>query len=167
MGNVSFVFIADDAFALREDFLKPFPMQNLTYEERIFNYRLSCARRVVENAFGILATRFRVFHTTINFAPSKVVDIVLACVVLHHFLRRKCRMTYTNPAALDNEDTETGSVTEGEWRRDPVGDYTFQRLKCKPRKATELTKASRIDYMKYFIGKGRVPWQDRMVQNRK
>lgn len=53
--NVNFVFLADDAFALREHLLQPFLFQNPTGEQRIYNYQLSRARRVVENAFRILA----------------------------------------------------------------------------------------------------------------
>jgi len=56
-----YVFLGDEAFALREDFLKPFGQGELNIERRIFNYRLSRARRVIENVFGILANRFRIF----------------------------------------------------------------------------------------------------------
>ena len=54
---VPYSFIGDDAFGLRSWMMKPHPSRGLTKAKRIFNYRLSRARRVVENAFGILAQR--------------------------------------------------------------------------------------------------------------
>ncbi|CAH1998538.1 unnamed protein product [Acanthoscelides obtectus] len=58
-----YVFVADDAFALGPHLLKPFQgVYEAGSDERVFNYRLSRARRIVENAFGILASVFRVFR---------------------------------------------------------------------------------------------------------
>ena len=51
------ILLADDAFPLKEYILKPYSQIGLTKKRRIFNYRLNRARRVVENAFGILANR--------------------------------------------------------------------------------------------------------------
>ncbi|CAH2015323.1 unnamed protein product [Acanthoscelides obtectus] len=57
--TLNYVFVGDEAFAIRHDFLKPYNQRELDYPKKVFNYRLSRARRVVENTFGILANRFR------------------------------------------------------------------------------------------------------------
>ena len=67
--------------------MKPYGRRMLTREERIANYRLSRGRRVVENAFGILVSRFRMMLTTIELPPAIVREVVLTCVVLHNILR--------------------------------------------------------------------------------
>ncbi|XP_056464817.1 uncharacterized protein LOC130404196 [Gadus chalcogrammus] len=82
-----YTIVADEAFPLKEYILKPYSSRGLTQEQRIFNYRLSRARRVVENAFGILANHWRVFTTKIHLQPETVDKIVLACTVLHNVLR--------------------------------------------------------------------------------
>jgi len=64
--------IGDDAFPLRNDIMKPFPFRQLVHEQHIFNYRLSRARRTVDNAFGIMANRFRVLLTKIMLEPKRL-----------------------------------------------------------------------------------------------
>lgn len=76
--KVPYVFIADDAFPLCDTIMKPYPSRGLTNSQRIFNYRLSRARRVVENAFGILANRFRVLLNPISLRPCKVEKITFS-----------------------------------------------------------------------------------------
>jgi hypothetical protein len=41
--KLSYVFIGDEAFSLRKDFLKPCNVKQLTGERKIFNYRISHA----------------------------------------------------------------------------------------------------------------------------
>ncbi|XP_041989222.1 protein ANTAGONIST OF LIKE HETEROCHROMATIN PROTEIN 1-like [Aricia agestis] len=112
--NMNFVFVADDAFALHENVIKPYPQRNLTREERIFNYRLCRARRTVENAFGILSSRFRVLHTEINMKPEKIDYIVLALCCLHNLLKKKERAGYLPTQALVTEDLDFGRVVHGD-----------------------------------------------------
>jgi len=51
-----FVFVADDAFPLTVNIMKPYrSVYNKGTNQRIFNYRLSRSRRVVENVFGIMS----------------------------------------------------------------------------------------------------------------
>ena len=56
---IPYTIVADDAFPLKDYIQKPYRQMGLTTKKRIYNYRLSRARRVVENAFGILAHHFR------------------------------------------------------------------------------------------------------------
>ena len=52
-------FLSDTAFGLQERIMKPYPDTVLGPKQKIFNYRLSRARRTVESTFGIMAKRFR------------------------------------------------------------------------------------------------------------
>ena len=66
--------------------MKPYPFQHLSLAERLFNYRSSRARRVIENVFGIAVSRFRVLHRPILAKPTTVISITKAVVALHNFL---------------------------------------------------------------------------------
>jgi hypothetical protein len=49
--------------------------RNIYHEERIFNYRLTMARRVVEKAFGNLANRFKILLTTMQHYHETIVEL--------------------------------------------------------------------------------------------
>ncbi|XP_050437787.1 uncharacterized protein LOC126843996 isoform X2 [Adelges cooleyi] len=84
-----FVLVADEAFALNKNLLRPFPGRTLNDERRIFNYRLSRARQYIECSFGILSKKWRVFQTSMLVEPNFAVIITKACCVLHNFVRRR------------------------------------------------------------------------------
>jgi hypothetical protein len=68
---MTYVLVGEDAFPLMENLMKPLSHRTLKKEEAIYNYRLSRARRIVENAFGILSCRFRILLREINVSPKK------------------------------------------------------------------------------------------------
>lgn len=69
--------------------MRPFPRRNLTNENRIFNYRLSRARRMVECAFGILVKRFNILENKMLVFPEKASIITKACCILHNIITDK------------------------------------------------------------------------------
>lgn len=61
--KVPYVFIADDAFPLREDIMKLYSgLQQKALIKRLYNYRICLARRVVVNVFGSIS-RFKKTNT--------------------------------------------------------------------------------------------------------
>lgn len=78
----------DEAFALHTNLLRPYPGRNLNDTRRVFIHRLSRARRTVKCAFGVLAKKWRVLHTSIQVEPDFTDEIVKACCILHNFVRK-------------------------------------------------------------------------------
>lgn len=64
-----FVFVGDEAFPLWGNMMRTFPGHNLSPEQRVFNYHLSRARRMVERAFGILASQWRLYRRMLGASP--------------------------------------------------------------------------------------------------
>lgn len=157
---LGYVFVGDEAFAMRPELIKPYRRETLTRERRIFNYRLSRARRVVENTFGILASRFRIFHTNINLNVDNVDIVVLACCVLHNFLRRRSPQNYTPPESMDRENISECTLELGE-RCDPELLHDLQR----GTRGQFLNNAIvvRDQFKEYFNNEGSVPWQDKFI----
>ncbi|KAG5860925.1 hypothetical protein JTB14_001996 [Gonioctena quinquepunctata] len=80
----------------------------MTNEQRIFSNRFSRARRIVENAFGILAKGFRCLINVRALRPEKLRIITKACCALHNFLYHQMETQYTgkDPAEeIDNRYT--------------------------------------------------------------
>lgn len=161
--NLPYILVADDAFALSNRILKPYSgIYEKGSKERIFNYRLSRARRVVENVFGIMASVFRVLRKPMLLHPDKVTLITITCATLHNFLRssKTSCANYTPPGTFDYEK-ENGSFTPGAWRQNDEKLTSLLPLSRVPRKPAIEAKNVRDKFADYFISDyGKVPWQD-------
>lgn len=159
--KLPYVIVADDAFPLRTDMLKPFRQSQLTTVERkIYNYRLSRARRIVENCFGIMASRFRIFQTHINLEPDNITSVVMAACALHNFLMAMSLSYYSPPECFDIENTENGTVHAGMQTDDSNLVRLDNRLQAI---STTTAKNVRDDFVRYFANEGQVPWQSNFI----
>lgn len=152
---IPYMLVADDAFAMTQNVIKPYSMHNMTGMQRIFNYRLSRARRIVENCFGILASRFRIFYKPINLNPEKTKLITLACCALHNFLITKSKL-YLTPGLVDRYDAE-GNILPGEWRDE--GSHNLLPLDNRRFFEDPSAKKIREELTKYFVDEGEIPFQ--------
>ena len=101
--DVPYFILVDDAFALKTWLMKPYGKRMLTREERIANYTISRGRRVVENVFGILVSRFRVMRPT----PLETVrEVVFTCVVLHNILRSQYQGKHGGQQPGEDDDDD-------------------------------------------------------------
>ena len=154
-----YFILSDDTFELKRYMMKPYSQRNMSYEERIFNYRVSRGRRVVENAFGILALRWQVLLNTMQQRPAIVQLIVKTCIVLHNLLRM--RYPGLHQALIDQEDAN-GNLIPGEWRRN-VNLQDMEQTRVPTRESTKA-KQDR-EYLKPYFNSpaGSVPRQDNMT----
>lgn len=148
-----YVFLGDGAFALHTHIMKPYPGNHTSgSEKRIFNQRLSSARVVVENVFGILSSKFRIFRKPILLDPNKASVVTMSCILLHNFLRRsKTSSTlYTPACTVDIFDDNGILVQPGSWRNDVHNDGALQRLNQIPRRASLNATQIREEFTSYF-----------------
>lgn len=160
---VPYFIVGDDAFALRTFMMKPFGSRDLTHPHKVFNYRLSRARRIVENAFGILAQRFQCLLTTMRQTPKHVTAIVLACCCLHNLLLND------NPnltRGMVDEEDDDHEIIPGTWREEGcLGDGTKDQNA--PNTSSKQGKDVRSYLCDYYNSPlGAVEWQDRMADRR-
>ncbi|XP_023312981.1 protein ALP1-like [Anoplophora glabripennis] len=156
--KVPYYFIGDSAFALCENLMKPYPGDHAPGScKRIFNYRLSRARRVVENAFGISSSVFRVLRKPMLLEPAKAEIVVMSVIVLHNYLRTHSRNLYTPPGSLDHE--VNGVIIEGTWRNDE-GMTSMRHLRNAPKRSSSYVNEIRKEISEYCINEGVLPWQN-------
>ena len=99
MFNVGKYYLGDAGFMLKRQILTPYrgvryhlkeysgrPPQNA---KELFNHRHASLRNVIERTFGVLKKRFPIIGsgTKSHYSLITMKNIVLACCILHNFIR--------------------------------------------------------------------------------
>lgn len=146
LGSLPHVMVGDAAFPLKMYLLRPYPATDLDHDRRIFNYRLSRARMVVECAFGILSARWRLLLRDINLHPDHVDSVVVAACILHNYLLSPS----DNLRMLDEAEERGGRLPQAR----NLGGH----------RAAAQAYENRRTFTTYFNSPaGSVAWQERMI----
>lgn len=83
--DVPLVILGDPAYPLLSWLMKAFPDNGrLSSQQKVFNYRLSRARVVVEHAYGRLKGRWRCLLKRLDIDVQNVPELIAACCTLHN-----------------------------------------------------------------------------------
>ncbi|XP_068098292.1 uncharacterized protein [Hyperolius riggenbachi] len=133
-----YTLVGDEAFGLGPHMMRPYPSRGLNDVTTIFNKRLTRARRVVECAFGILVSKWRILHTPIQLDLPNAVAVIKAACCLHNFVRQR----------------------EGGRPDDPQV-CAMQDVTANPPRGTSDALNMRNSMAQYFVSPdGYVAWQD-------
>lgn len=144
------IFVGDEAFPLHRHLMRPYPGNQTAgvNENKIFNYRLSRARRVSENCFGILVKKFRIYQRKLQILPEHLDQVVLATCCLHNFLR--------------NDNNHFAKMLEADVVEEPNGLQNLNRIGGR---RTNVASETRDIFKNYFTSAvGSVDWQDEMIR---
>lgn len=140
------VIFGDEAFALHEHLMKPYPRnQSVTDKTKaIYNYRLSRACRTTENAFGILCAFFRIFFQPIATHPETTDKLIMCACILHNLLREANIL----PIPTNNID------------KHPLPTENLIPLIHNNVRGANTAVQICERFKMYFNGPGAVPWQE-------
>ena len=151
--------------------MNPYSNHNIQLDQQIFNYKLSRARRIIENTFGIATTRFGIFRRPISATPKKVILVTKAVVALHNYLMKRCtnaeknkNYSYCSPSYTDQE-TRSG-MKLGVWRKEQENTGGLQQIQqTGSNNYSRDASTVRNNVKNYFCSpEGSIEWQMERVK---
>lgn len=139
--------------------------QQLSHDQKVYNYRHSRARRVIENSFGILAARWRVMAHAIESSVETAEVVTKACIALHNFLAKGDEGLPEERQYIPPGMADRGGVP-GEWRVIVQQDTNLTPARrITSARSTQDGLAVREIFKEYFqTDQGRLEWQDQHVR---
>ncbi|XP_012522028.1 protein ALP1-like [Monomorium pharaonis] len=158
-----YCLVGDEAFPLKSYLLRPYPGRDgLIPKQSIYNYRLSRARRMIENTFGILASQWRIYRKPIIANPKNAKIMISATICLHNWLCRQDSNIYVPPTLIDID--EPNSFTPGSWRIIMEDGCAFRNISnCGSNMSAKQCVDIRNKFCDYFNNEGVVNWQNNKI----
>ncbi|CAI6347615.1 unnamed protein product [Macrosiphum euphorbiae] len=122
----------------------------------IFNYCLSRARITIENTFGLLAARFRIFRRPIIASEKTVHATIQATVVLHNYVISNEKLKGTDNYCQSVHDKQ---LTTRQERRDNQSGGLLPVLQMGSNNLPKEGKDVREKFTNYFSGEGALDFQ--------
>lgn len=121
--------------------------------------RLSRARRIIENTFGILVARWRIFKTEITAEPNRIENYVKATVALHNMLISRKLEMYAPRDFADYWCPRRDQWVDGQWRLEAEPMVALGNKKSGRIRASSDAWTTRNEFAAFFENEGQVPWQ--------
>ncbi|KAK2702210.1 hypothetical protein QYM36_019177, partial [Artemia franciscana] len=135
--------------------------------QRVYNYRLSRARRVIENAFSILVSTWRFFQKPIFLKPITVTLAVRAACCFHNYLTTQ-ELATGNQSFVTPGYKDSGDTGDAFWRieNSDLANITNITSGISSNDSSQDSMKLR-EYMCQYLNseKGSVPWQLSHVNN--
>jgi len=163
---VSFAPVGDEGFLLKTYLMRPYARRNLVdNQQHVFNYRISRARRIIGNTFGILVARWQIFQGSIFKLETAEVIVQAACC-LHNFIinTNYSSNRYIQEDFVDREGPN-GELIEGSWRSLTLQHSVLNRMGRIGANIGSIAAMKQRDSLaQYFVSdEGSIPWQWEMI----
>ena len=114
---------------------------------------MSRSRQISENAFGIIANRWRVLRKPFSLQPQKVKIISFAILISHNWLRSESSSgrIYVPPNLIGVEDLSNDEIIYGNCRSDVPTNTWFDLQPSYSRNATKQAKDIWEEFKDHFM----------------
>jgi hypothetical protein len=100
-----YYFVADEAFPLKPYLMRPYPKRMLNNKKRIYNYRISRGRKIVEYAFGMMSRKFQeLMSPELCSSESTINSIIQSVCVVYNFVRKREGSVYQPHLPFEDRD---------------------------------------------------------------